>query len=94
MIPAVSVVIATYNYARYLRAAVESALRQTSPSLEVVVLDDGSTDGTRDRLREVADPRVRVFEQPVNMGKGAALRRGFAGVSADFVVVQDADPDL
>jgi 2-polyprenyl-3-methyl-5-hydroxy-6-metoxy-1,4-benzoquinol methylase len=58
---------------------------------ELVIVDDGSTDGTRDILRGFDDPRVRVIEQPVNLGKGAALRRGFAEVTADYVIVQDAD---
>ena len=59
--------------------------------LEVIVVDDGSDDGTREVLREVTDPRVRVLEQPMNLGKGAALRRGFREVTAPYVVVQDAD---
>jgi glycosyltransferase involved in cell wall biosynthesis len=58
---------------------------------ELVIVDDGSHDGTRDVLRDCTDPRVRVFEQPVNQGKGAALRRGFAEVTAQYVIVQDAD---
>ncbi len=58
---------------------------------EVVVVDDGSTDGTRDRLAAVDDPRVRVHLQSHNQGKGAALRTGFALASSELVVVQDAD---
>ena len=58
---------------------------------EIVVVDDGSTDGTLEEARAITDPRVRVLEQPVNMGKGAALRRGFREATAEFVVVQDAD---
>ena len=52
--------------------------------------DDGSTDGSRDVLAAVDDPRVSIVLQPHNMGKGAALRRGFAAASSDFVVVRDA----
>jgi len=58
---------------------------------ELVIVDDGSTDGTRDILRTLTDPRVRIIEQPINLGKGAALRRGFQEVSAPYVIVQDAD---
>jgi glycosyltransferase involved in cell wall biosynthesis len=58
---------------------------------ELVVVDDGSTDGTRDILRGLDDPRVRVIEQPINLGKGAALRRGFRETTAEYVIVQDAD---
>jgi glycosyltransferase involved in cell wall biosynthesis len=58
---------------------------------EVIVVDDGSRDRTTDVVRSISDPRVTLFEQPRNLGKGAALRRGFAEATADFVIVQDAD---
>jgi glycosyltransferase involved in cell wall biosynthesis len=60
---------------------------------ELVIVDDGSTDGTRERLAaiEAADERVKVLLQPVNQGKGAALRRGFRAATSTFVIVQDAD---
>jgi 2-polyprenyl-3-methyl-5-hydroxy-6-metoxy-1,4-benzoquinol methylase len=58
---------------------------------EVVVVDDGSDDGTGGVLAGIDDRRVRVLTQPMNLGKGAALRRGFREVTAPYVVVQDAD---
>ena len=58
---------------------------------EVIVVNDGSSDETPQRLATVTDRRVRVIDQPRNMGKGAALRAGFAHATGDYVVVQDAD---
>ena len=84
-----SVVMPCYNES----ATVEEMARRVLASphtAELVIVDDGSTDGTRE-LIAADDPRVRVLLQPRNMGKGAALRTGFAVVTGDFVVVQDAD---
>jgi glycosyltransferase involved in cell wall biosynthesis len=59
--------------------------------LEIVVVDDGSTDGTRDVLRQLGDSTVRVVTHRTNQGKGAAVRTGFAHASGDYVLIQDAD---
>jgi glycosyltransferase involved in cell wall biosynthesis len=58
---------------------------------EVVIVNDGSADNTLELARSITDPRVKVYDQPHNMGKGAALRRGFTEVTSEYVVVQDAD---
>jgi glycosyltransferase involved in cell wall biosynthesis len=85
-----SVVIPCFNEVATVARVVEQVL--ASPWVaEVVVVDDGSTDGTREVLAGLDHPRVRVLLQPRNFGKGAALRRGFAEAGADYVVVQDAD---
>ena len=87
-----SVVIPCYNEVATLEAVVQAVLR--SPyTAEILVVDDGSTDGTGQIAKELAsvEDRVRVFEQGVNRGKGAALRRGFAEASGPYVIVQDAD---
>jgi glycosyltransferase involved in cell wall biosynthesis len=79
-----------YNEAATVRDVVKQVLE--SPfTQELIIVDDGSTDGTRDILSEFNDPRVRVVLQPRNQGKGAALKTGFAAATAPFVIVQDAD---
>jgi glycosyltransferase involved in cell wall biosynthesis len=75
-------------------ATVETLLQRVLASpwvAEVIVVDDGSTDGTVAAAGSVVDDRVRIFEHGINRGKGAALRTGFAAATADYVIVQDAD---
>ena len=87
-----SIVMAVYNEKDTLREIVARVLRvDTGLETELIAVDDFSTDGTRDILKELADPRVKVFFHEKNMGKGAALRTGFAQATGDIVLVQDAD---
>jgi glycosyltransferase involved in cell wall biosynthesis len=58
---------------------------------EIIVVDDGSSDGTRDILRQLGDSTVRVVMHDVNRGKGAAVRTGFQHATGEFILVQDAD---
>lgn len=86
----ISVVIPAYNEAATIAEVVRRVLN-CGYDVEVVIVDDASTDGTRDALKQIADPRVRCFYHAVNRGKGAALRMGFAAARKPIVIVQDAD---
>ena len=88
--PCLSVVVPCYNEEATIRTLVGQVLE--SPWVaQVIVVDDGSKDRSREILATLDDARVTVVLHDVNKGKGAALRTGFAHATADFVVVQDAD---
>jgi glycosyltransferase involved in cell wall biosynthesis len=88
--PCLSVVMPCFNERQTISEIVKRVL--DSPwTGQLVIVDDGSTDGTRELLASLDDPRVRVLLQPHNQGKGAALRRGFSEATMPFSIVQDAD---
>ena len=89
-VPGVSVVIPAYNYAKYLADAVSSALRQTWPRLEVIVVDDGSTDETPAILSTFHDPRLRIIRQD-NAGLSAARNTGIREARHELIGFLDAD---
>jgi glycosyltransferase involved in cell wall biosynthesis len=91
-LPTLSVVIPCFDERDTIERTVEAVLAAPVRDLEVIVVDDGSTDGTREILREKVEPRVtRVIYHERNRGKGAALRTGFAVATGELVIVQDAD---
>ena len=88
--PCLSVIIPCYNEEGTIASLI--AMVQLSPWVqEIIVVDDGSQDKSREILEAISDPQVRVIMHTVNQGKGAALRTGFSHATAEFVIVQDAD---
>ncbi len=89
--PLVSIVIPTYNYCRYIGKALQSCLDQTYKNLEVIVVDDGSTDDTR-RVLEGFPHVVYLFQE--NQGVSPARNRGVAYARGRFIAFLDADDYL
>jgi glycosyltransferase involved in cell wall biosynthesis len=91
MTPAVSVVIATHNYARYLGAALDSALTQTFRDLEIIVIDDGSTDNTPEIMAPYLRERQVRYYRTERLGQPRAKNRGIHLAEAPLIAFLDAD---
>lgn len=92
MTPRVSVVIPVHNGARFVRRALDSVLGQTIQDLEVVTVDDGSTDGTAEIITSVQDPRVHLVSQS-NSGLASARNRGAQEADSEVLAFLDADDE-
>lgn len=90
--PKVSIVVAAYNVAPYLSRCLESLLRQTEASFEIIIIDDGSTDNTPTLADDYAlcDPRVKVIHRP-NGGLSAARNTGLRAAKGEFICFMDSD---
>ena len=88
----VSIIINNYNYDRFLAEAIDSALNQTSPHIEVIVVDDGSTDNSRKIITEYGDRIVPIFQE--NGKQGKAFNSGFAASKGDIIIFLDSDDFL
>ena len=87
----VTVLMTLYNKAPFVAEAVQSILDNTFTDLELLVVDDASTDGGLEVVRSIADPRIRLLESPVNTGRAAAANRGYDAARGEYVAVLDAD---
>jgi glycosyltransferase involved in cell wall biosynthesis len=92
-VPAVSVVLPAFNRAETIRAAIASVLRQSWRDFELLVVDDGSTDGTLEAAKAEADRRVRVLSTPRNLGAAGARNHGLAAARAPWIAFQDSDDE-
>ena len=89
-VPKVSVLVATYNAGSYLRPSIESLLHQTYQNLEILVIDDGSDDGSIDSIAGLPDERIRIIRQG-HSGRSRALNRALKEMKGEFYATHDAD---
>jgi len=90
--PLVSIIISSYNYARFLSEAIESALTQTYPYVEVIVVDDGSKDNSCDVIAAFGDRVIPILKE--NGGQASAWNRGFAIAKGEIIIFLDSDDAL
>lgn len=91
--PLVSVVIPTYNRIDTLPAAIYSVLNQTYDNLELIVMDDGSEDGTEEYVKSISDKRVRYKRSDINLGPSAARNLGARVARGEYLAFQDSDDE-
>ena len=89
--PAVTVLMPVYNGERFVRDAIQSILQQTWTDLELLIVNDGSTDRTRQILNAYDDPRIRILDHSTNIGLAKSLNLGLAAARAPLIARQDAD---
>ena len=86
-----SIIIPCFNEAKTILKLLDTIKASPVDSKEIIIVDDGSQDGTREIIRRIKDPEIKVFMHARNEGKGAALRTGFASATGDICIIQDAD---
>jgi len=87
----ISVVIPTYNRASSLASAIESVLTQTEPCFEIIIVDDGSTDGTDELMQALSNPRIRYVKRTDNKGAAFSRNEGIRLAKGDWIAFLDSD---
>lgn len=91
--PRVSVILPTYNRAHLLERAIKSVLVQTYQDLELIIVDDASTDNTTDVVKKLNDPRIQYIRHETNKGGSAARNTGIKAARGQFIAFQDSDDE-
>ncbi len=89
--PAVSVIMSVYNGEKYLRKAVDSILNQTFDDFELIIVNDASTDGTGDILKQYNDTRILIIDSIANIGRAKARNMAIKASKGNYIAVMDAD---
>jgi glycosyltransferase involved in cell wall biosynthesis len=87
----ISVVMAVYNGEQYIEEAINSVLNQTYPQFELIIVNDGSKDRTKELLHGITDHRVKIFDVETNQGAAASLNLGIYNAAGDWIAIHDAD---
>lgn len=90
-IPEISVLMSVYNGEKYIQEAIDSILNQTYSDFELIIINDGSTDQTREIIESYQDERIKLFNFKKNKGVGAVLKFGLTQVNGRYIAKADAD---
>ena len=91
MNPKVSVIILAYNTEKYIAQAINSALRQTEKNIEIIIVDDGSTDNTLEVIKSFFDKRIKVLVNPQNLGQNFSANRAIKAANGNWITRLDSD---
>lgn len=94
MKPLISVIIPTYNRAKTVARSINSVLNQTYDKFEIIIVEDGSTDETKEILEKYADDRIRIIYHDVNKGVTAAKNTGLDNITGEWFTILDSDDEI
>jgi glycosyltransferase involved in cell wall biosynthesis len=92
--PLVSIIMAIYNREKTIERAINSVLKQSYTNIELIIVDDGSTDNTSEVLKRFADPRIRIFNHQKNKGVCAAKNTDLRNIRGEWFTTFDSDDEM